>query len=223
MASLGTDEIAKIRGEGTFRPEGQKKWLESLWEELKSLEAWAGVIAVGMFAMLAVLGNSIFTMYESVVKPSRDAIYDATQLKAEIDFRAGRGKNYLDNLVQRNKSGKASMSDLDTYKLIHHVTNQMVNTSRDNSFSSNSFLSRRAYASMYLLLAQLEDSEPDGNMRKAIDDTIASTLELEKTYQNIRDSNPNITVDEFIEKAKRQLKNLGAVTGTIYLTNNVSK
>ena len=46
MANVGSDEVTKIRDEGTFRPEGQKKWLECLWEELRLLEVWAGVIAV---------------------------------------------------------------------------------------------------------------------------------------------------------------------------------
>ena len=212
MANSGSDEITKIRGEGTFRPEGQKKWIERLWEELKSPQLWWYTVAVALVALSA----SQITKHQVEKKFYAEEIHVLEKLKIEIDFRAGWGKNYLDYLVQRNRSGKASVSDLETYKLIQQMVDQMVYISRHKISSS-----RYAYASMYLLLTHLEnlELEPDGNIRKAIDDTIASTMRLESMYDDIRTYNPLTTVDEFIERATKQLENLTAVTGTIYLTN----
>ena len=148
------------------------------------------------------------------MKPSGEDIYDATQLKAEINSRALLASNYLDNLVQHSKSGEASALELETYKHAQQVANQVIYRSSEKKPSN-----KYAHVGMYSLLSLLENFESDGNTRKALGDTIASTFELEKIYENIRDSNPNATVDEFIERATKQLENLTAVTGTIYLTN----
>ena len=209
MANLRSDEITKIRGEETFRPENHKKWLGHLWKQLKSPQVWGITVAT----VLAISSASLFTQYQVEKRFNVGEIYVTEKLIAEINFRATVGSEYLDTLEQLNKSGKASVSDLDTYKLMQHVTTQMVHTSRDKS-STN----RYVYASMYLLLAQLENSKHDSDIQIIIANTIASTLELDITYNDIRNSKPNITVDEFIMKAKTQLKNLAKVTGYSYLT-----
>ena len=204
------DSFYKAQNELTLQL--PKKWLGHLWRHFKSLDLWTRVITG---VLTAVLGGLLTAYFLAEGKPNEGNNCVAEELITEINYRAGWGTIYLGDLKQHNKSSETLVLELDTYKFIQQVVDQMVYIGRHKNSHSKCALSK-----MRSLLLQLSPlSVHDNSEGIILDGAIASTVKLESMYDNIRASNSHTTVDDFIEGVTKQLENLTAVTGTIYLTN----
>ena len=188
-----------------------EKWTARLWKQLKSPKVWVTVIATA----LASLAVSLYNEHRAEEKLEGKNVHVAENLKTEIGYRATRTKEYLGNLERYMESGEVDELNEALSDLLLQIAGQMTT----GGWAAN-LLSEYADQSMASLLSQLKQfSKPDSRMQKILDAAVASTVELQSMGADIHSNKPKTTVTELIEGTKRQLEDLGAVTGKSYLTN----
>ena len=187
-----------------------EKWSGRLWQQLKPLNVWVSVIAT----VLATLAVTLHIDQRAEEKPKEKNVHVVEKLKIEIEYRATRTKEYLENVARYMESGEID-------KLVETVSELLVQVSDlAKSNPRASLFSEYANQNMGSLLSQLTlILKPDSNMQKILDTAIASTMELENMSADILSDMPKTTVTELIEGTKRQLKDLAKVTGKSYLAN----
>ena len=188
-----------------------EKWSGRLWKQLKSPKVWGSVIATA----LASLAVSLYIEHRAEEKLKGENVHVAEKLITEIDYRATRTKEYLGNLERYMESGEANELNEALSDLLLQIAGQMTT----GGWAAN-LLSEYSDQSMASLLSQLKQfSKPVSSMQKILDAAVASTVELQSMGADIHSNKPKTTVTELIEGTKRQLEDLGAVTGKSYLTN----
>ena len=202
MANLANDEISRIQQEDMYRSKVQKElasqfpenWATRLWKFFNSTIIIAiAFLAMGWYGAERVLTNV------GELEVQRENVLAAKKLKIEIDYRATLTKEYLENITWHEKNS-------DNLQLAEITSTLLVQT-----------------AGLVKLLSQLKlISGPGSSVQKALDGAITSTVELQRMSAEVHGNQSKKTINDLVEKAKKQLDSLVVVTGKPYLTNGES-
>ena len=198
MANLGNDEKTKIREEEIFRFEVQKwlasqspkQWYTRMLEIFNSRIIVAiAIAAIGWVGNEALLRATAERKSELEVrmaeleerKTQKENYFVADRLNAEIDYRAARTKEHIEDLERHVESGAMPRLSKAVIKLLVQATGQA------NDDPNISLLGKYASYNMASLLSQLKSlSHP--YIQKILDETVTSTTKLQRILETLNDA-----------------------------------
>ena len=134
------------------------------------------------------------------------------ELKVRIDHRATETKRYLEDLERALVSERVMANNYTsnpyvvTMNLLVQVTGQTIN------YSSTNLLSVRARDSMASLLTRLILlSKPNSNMHRIQDDTVLSTLKLQRIHKTLNDATAKATARAAAKAAAKAAARAAAI------------